>query len=139
MEGNAPSSPRLNEMISTSPFRMRLQATVALAVSLALWWRFGGVGTAAFAGLLAALALIAWVSPPRYVPIQRVLDFVARAITAGFSWFVLGLVYFGLFMPLRFLGGVLGRDPLKLKRHASRESYLEPLPPVSADRFKRQF
>jgi len=126
-------------MIPVSPFRMRLQATVAVAASLVLWWRFGGVGTAAFSGLLVSLAMIAWISPAHYAPIQRGLDFVTRGIVAGFSWFILGLVYFGLFTPLRFLGVLFGRDPLKLRKRAGATTYLQPLPTAPADHFKRQF
>jgi hypothetical protein len=118
---------------------MRLQATAALAVSLVLWWWFGGVRPAVFAGLLAALSLVAWVLPERYAPVQRGLDVFSRWIAVGFSWFVLGLIYFGLFTPLRWFGSLLGRDPLCLKTRDDATSYLQPLPPAATERFKREY
>ncbi len=54
--------------------RPRLQATLACVGTLVLWrWR-SGVGPAALAGVAAALALLAWVAPARYAPVQRALD-----------------------------------------------------------------
>lgn len=126
-------------MTPASPLRMRLQATAALAVGVALWLWFGGVWSAAFAGVLAALALLAWVSPARYAPVQHGLDMFAQGIATGFSWLLLGLIYFGLFTPVRLLSALFGKDPLKLRARAGGASYLEPLPPPSEDRFKRQF
>lgn len=140
MEGDAPSPLCfIDDMTSFSPLRMRLQATLAAAVSLVLWWRFRGVFMAGFSGLLASLALIAWISPARYAPVQRGLDAFARTTVVGFSWFILGLVYFGLFAPLRWLGAIFGRDPLKLNARRNEASFLRPLPPTTADHFKRQY
>jgi hypothetical protein len=72
--------------------------------------------------------------------VQRVLDFLTRGLVTGVSWLLLGLVYFGLFTPLRMLGAVLGRDPLSLKTGQGVTTYLRSLPPAAdAERFKRQF
>lgn len=126
-------------MTPVSISRTRLQATVASAVALAIWWRIGGLWPAALTCVLAALALLAWFSPSRYAPAQHGLDALARWIASGFSWLLLGLIYFGLFMPLRWFGALLGKDPLKLKTRDGGVSYLEPMPQPGSERFKRQF
>lgn len=128
-------------MISTS--RMRLQASIACVGGLVLWWRFGGVFSAAVAGVFASLALLAWTAPARYVPVQHGFDFLTRWLVSGFSWAMLGLVYFCVFTPLRLIGTLVGRDPLKSKRPSaelgSATTFLQPMPPVMPGRFDRQF
>ena len=89
--------------------------------------------------VLAVLALLAWVAPEHYKPIQRALDWIARLLVAGVSWLLLGLVYFCFFTPMRWIGSMVGRDPLRLKPDRSATSYLRDLPPASAGRFGRQF
>jgi hypothetical protein len=126
-------------MTPVSILRTRLQATVASVFALALWWRIGGLWPAALTGVFAALALLAWFSPSRYAPVQHGLDALARWIAGGFSWLLLGLIYFGLFTPLHWFGALLGKDPLKLKTRDGGVSYLEPIPQPETDRFKRQF
>ncbi|MBK9992297.1 MAG: hypothetical protein IPP19_16645 [Verrucomicrobia bacterium] len=142
-------------MISTS--RMRLQASVACVASLVLWWRFGGVLSAALAGLFASLALLAWAAPSRYRPVQRGFDFLTRGLVSGFSWAMLGLVYFLVFTPLRLIGTLVGRDPLSSKRQSASDAgkspasrllradaddattFLRSMPPPTSGRFDRQF
>jgi hypothetical protein len=118
--------------------RARLQATAACVGTLALWtWR-GGAAPATLAGIMAALAVLAWVAPARYAPVQRVLDRGIHLLLAGITWTLLGLVYFLVFTPLRFLRGLTGRDPLARQPDPAAASYLQPLPP-GPRRFDRQF
>jgi len=126
-------------MAHVSFTRARLQATLAAFGGLVLWWRLHGIIPAMVSGVLAALALLAWLAPERHAPVQRVLDWVTRKLVAGFSWLMLGLVYFGFFTPLRLVGALVGRDPLRLKPEPTGKTYLRPLPPASAGRFGRQF
>ncbi len=122
----------------TSSSRARLQASLAVVGTLAIWgWR-GGQVPAALAGVAAALALIAWVSPPHYAPIQRGLDRVVHGVLAALTWVLLAFVYFLVFTPLRFFRDLTGRDPLQRKSDPARASYLAPLPP-GPSRFDRQF
>jgi len=58
---------------------------------------------------------------------------------AGFSWLLLGLMYFCVFTPMRLVGALCGRDPLCLKPDRAVATYLRKLPPASAGRFGRQF
>lgn len=118
---------------------MRLQATVACVVSLVFWVRFGGVFPAALAGLFASLSLVAWVAPTRYLPVQRGFDFLTRWLVSTFSWAMLGLVYFGVFTPMRLIWALGGRDPLGLKRPNDATTFLRPLPRAPLGRFNRQF
>jgi hypothetical protein len=71
--------------------------------------------------------------------VQRILDRFARRMLAAFTWLVLGLVYFGLFTPLRLWRTLLRRDPLRLRRDPAATTYLQPMRPAPAARFDRQF
>jgi hypothetical protein len=126
-------------MVQKSSTRARLQATAACAGGLLLWWRFGGSYLVAIAILFAILAVLAWLAPDRYAPVQRVLDWITRMLVAGVSWLLLGLLYLGLFTPLRGWRALTRRDPLQLKADPSVTTYFRPLPPATAGRFKRQF
>jgi len=118
--------------------RPRLQATLAGVVTLALWrWR-GGPGPAALAGLAAALALVAWISPARYAPIQRALDRAIHLLLAALTWVLLGLVYFLVFTPWHAARRLAGRDVLRRRPDPAAASYLQPLPPGQGN-FDRQF
>ena len=118
--------------------RARLQATLACAGTLALWaWR-GGLLPAALAGLAAALALLAWTSPPRYAPVQRALDRGVHLLLTALTWLLLGLVYLLVFTPLRALRAVTGKDALQRRFDRSASTYLRP-PTGSPGRFDRQF
>ncbi len=119
--------------------KARLQATAACAGGLLLWWRVGGVAAAGFAGLTAALALVAWASPARYAPVQRALDRVLHGVLAALTWVLLGLIYLSVFAPLRLWRHLRGVDPLQRRPDPAAASYLIPLPPGEPDRFDRQF
>jgi hypothetical protein len=126
-------------MAHVSFTRARLQATAAFAGGLGLWWRFQNNWVIALVGVMAALALLAWIAPERHKPVQRAFDWITRGIVAGFTWLILGVVYFGLFTPLRLLGVLMGRDPLRQKPDRSTTTYLRELPAASEGRFDRQF
>ena len=118
--------------------RARLQATLACAGTFALWaWR-GGVLPATLAGLAAALALVAWMSPARYAPVQRALDRGVHLLLTGLTWLLLGMVYLFVFTPLRVFRVLTGSDPLQRSFDRSATSYLRP-PAGSSGRFDRQF
>lgn len=119
--------------------RARLQATLACAGTLALWaWR-GGLLPAALAGLAAALALLAWISPVRYAPVQRALDRGVHLLLTALTWLLLGLVYLLVFTPLRAMRALTGSDPLHRRFDRSATSYLRPPVAGSSGRFDRQF
>jgi hypothetical protein len=119
--------------------RARLQATAVLAGGLGLWWRLQTTWAITLVGVMAAFALLAWIAPERHKPVQRAFDWATRWLVAGFTWLILGVVYFGLFTPMRWLGALLGRDPLRLKPDRSTMTYLRGLPPATNGRFDRQF
>jgi len=87
----------------------------------------------------ACLACWAWVAPRWYEPVQRGLDHLSRAITKAVSWLLLGVVYFGVFAPVRVFIMVLRRDPLQMQFSKDVTSYLRPLPPAAQGHFERQF
>jgi uncharacterized protein YggT (Ycf19 family) len=112
---------------------------LAFAGGLVLWWRFRNIYVGVLTGLLVVLALLAWVAPARHAPVQRFFDELTRLLVAGFSWLMLGALYFGLFTPLHWVGALMGRDPLHQKPDRSAPTYLRELPPAPAGRFGRQF
>ncbi|HWA25025.1 MAG TPA: hypothetical protein VG734_05065 [Lacunisphaera sp.] len=119
--------------------RARLQATCASAGTLVLWYWRGGIVPAALAGVMAALALVAWTSPARYAPIQRVLDRGVHLLLAGLTWVLLGVIWLVVFTPWRFLRSLTGTDPLRRKFDQSADTYLSTPPPGVSGRFDRQF
>ena len=133
----APRAVRLPccRMVLTRP---RIHASLACCVTLALWWWRGGVGPAVLAGVAAALALAAWVSPPHYAPVQRALDRGVQLVLAALTWLILGVVWLLVFTPLRAFRAIMGSDPLRRTFDRSAESYLRP-PTGAASRFDRQF
>ena len=119
--------------------RARFQATLAWVGTLLLWWRIGGILPAMAAGATGSLALLAWVSPGHFAPIQRAFDRVLHALLAGLTWLLLALIYLGVFTPLRGWRALTRRDGLHLRRDPAAITYLRPLPPAAPDRFDRQF
>lgn len=126
-------------MPHTSPARARLQASFAVLGGLLLWWRYGGPVLAALAGLLGALALLAWLAPARYAPVQRGFDFVTRTLLAALTWLILGLVYLAVFVPLRLWRALTRHDPLQRRPDPAASTYFQPAPPPAPARYDRQF
>lgn len=120
--------------------RARCQALLAVVGMLLLWWRVPGAVSATLLGIAGALALLAFVSPRRYAPVQRGFDAVIHALLVGLTWTALGLVYLGVFTPLRLWRLLTRQDPLNLRRRnaAAPATYLRPLR-STAPRFDRQF
>lgn len=119
--------------------RARWQASLAWGGTLVLWWRIGGILPAMAAGATGSLALLAWVSPPHFAPIQRGLDRMLHAMLTSLTWVLLALIYLGLFTPLRGWRALTRRDPLQLRSDPTASSYLQSLPPAAPGRFDRQF
>lgn len=126
-------------MAFTSTTRARLQATLAWVGTLVWWWRLGGIIPAMAAGATGSLALLAWVSPPHFAPIQRALDRVLHAVLTGLTWLALALIYLVVFVPLRGWRALTRRDPLQLRPDPAATTYLQPLPQAAPNRFDRQF
>lgn len=118
--------------------RARLQATVAVAGTGFLFWRFNHAVPFALFVLAILLAALAWLSPRHYAPLQRAFNSLLHAFLTVLTWTILGLVYFGLFTPLRLFRTLTRRDPLALRRPPTHDSYLRPLP-TTPPRFERQF
>ena len=119
--------------------RARLHASLAGAGGLLIGWRFGGAGPIILAGILVALAVLAWLSPVRYAPIQRGLDRMVHGLMVGLTWVLLALIYLGVFTPLRVWRVLSGRDPLQQQPDSSAPTYLVPARPPGPNRFDRQF
>lgn len=119
--------------------RARLQATLACAGACVLLAMRGGVGPAIAAGFTGTLALLAWLMPRAYAPVQWSLDRVLHLALTAFTWLLLGLLYLLVFTPLRLWRALFGRDPLQRQSDPRAITYLQPIPPAAANRFDRQF
>lgn len=119
--------------------RARLQATLACVCTLTLWFWRGGLVPAVLAGVMAALALLAWASPAGYAPVQRGLDRGVHLLLAGLTWLLLGLVWLLVFTPLHAFRTLTGNDPLRRTFDRTADTYLKPPPVGSSGRFDRQF
>lgn len=125
-------------MFLTPTARSRLLASLACGGTFALWnWR-GGLLPATLAGLAGCLALIAWVSPARYIPVQRALDRFVHLLLMSITWLLLGLVYFLVFTPMRCWRSLTKNDPLHRTPEPTGQSYLRPIS-SRPTRFDRQF
>ena len=126
-------------MVFARASRARLQATLAWIGSGFLWYHRTNLITEALVVVATTLALLAWFFPKRYLPVQRGFDWATHALLTGLTWFLLGIVYFGLFTPLRLWRSLRQSDPLRLRAAPSVTTYLIPLPPGTPNRFDRQF
>lgn len=118
---------------------MRLQATFAAAGGALLWWRIGGPVCASVFGFFSALAVIAWLLPRHFEPVQRVFDFLTHLLVAGASWVLLAAVYFGVFAPLRLWFCLRGKDLLQRRPSTGAQTNLSPLPGSVPEHFNRQY
>jgi hypothetical protein len=119
--------------------RARLQATLAWVGSGFLFYHRPSLITESVVIVATTLALLAWFLPKAYGPVQRALDGVSRVLLTGLTWFLLGVVYFGLFTPLRLWRVITRNDPLRLRADSSARTYLQPLSSAAPDRFDRQY
>lgn len=101
-------------------------ASAALGAALA-WWHWGGLPLALLATAAGLLLLIAVVAPRIYQPVFKVLDRAVQGVLAAFTWFLLGLVYFGLFTPLGSLLRLFGRNPLGSSSERDSTTFWEPV------------
>jgi hypothetical protein len=118
--------------------RPRLQSTLALAITTALWLWHRTPFPATLALIAAALALLAWISPAAYAPFARAFEKLGHAVLVAFTWLALGAVYFGVFPPLRLWRTLRRFDPLQRAYNPSVPTYLRPLPQTPPN-FTRQF
>lgn len=119
--------------------RARLQATLACGGACVLFtWR-GGLGPTIVFGVTVVFALMAWITPRVYAPVQRSLDRAVHLVLTAFTWLLLGLLYLLVFTPLRIGRTFFGRDPLQRRIDPAAATYLSPIPPAAVNRFDRQF
>lgn len=119
--------------------KARLQASVACVGTYLLWWRFHTTFSAAVAWTAVSLAGLAWLSPRHYRPIQSAFDCLTHVLLTAVTWSVLGLVYFGLFTPVRLWRVLLRQDPIQLRQDKTPATYLQRIRSSGAMRFDRQF
>jgi hypothetical protein len=118
--------------------RPRLQSALALAITTSLWLWHRTPLPAALAITAATLAFLAWFTPRAYAPFSRAFEKLGHATLIAFTWLSLGLIYFGVFTPLRLYRTLRRHDPLHRRYDSTVTTYLTPLPPTPPN-FTRQF
>jgi hypothetical protein len=126
-------------MVFAPQRRARLQATLAWIGTLFIWWKFHGLSPAIVATLTGSLALLAWLSPAHYAPVQHTFDRLLHAGLTALTWVILAVLYLMLFTPIRFWRALTGNDPLHRQPDPDAATYLQTLPPAAPKRFERQF
>ena len=121
-----------------SPFRARLQVTLGCVGAVAIWWWRGGAVTAVVAGIAGVLALVAWLAPTRFAPIQRSIDRGLHFVLVVLTWILLGFVYFLIFTPFRFATGRGRSNQRYWRQRPETESFLQSCR-SSLSRFDRQY
>jgi hypothetical protein len=117
----------------------RLQATVAAILALGLWLWLRGPLPAVVAIVVSSLAGLAWLAPSAYAPVHRGIECLAHATAMAVSWLLLGLVYLGIFVPLRLWRAATRNDALGFRRDPCATTYLKPLSPPRPGRFERMY
>lgn len=118
--------------------RPRIQATITVLITTALWLSHRTALPATLAITAATLALLAWFFPPAYAPFSRAFEKLGHLILTAFTWLALGLIYFGVFTPLRLWRSLRRHDPLHRRFDPAAPTYLRPLPQTPPN-FTRQF
>lgn len=84
------------------------------------WWAFG---------VALAFAIVAVVAPKLLAVPNRLWMKFGLLLGAIVSPIALGLLFYGVFMPMGVLMRMLGKDPLRLKRDEAAASYWIPREP----------
>lgn len=104
-----------------------LVAGVFSVVTGLVWLRTGRVvqGTLVASAVFAGLAIL---FPEVLWPLNRAWSgILAPALGSVNNRLVLGLLFFGVVTPVALVSRLLRRDPLRLSRHRSQGTYLEPV------------
>jgi hypothetical protein len=88
-----------------------------------------------------AFALVAWLRPTLLARANRWWMKFGLLLGKVVSPIALGILFFGVLVPIGFLMRATGKDPLRLKREAAAESYwiLRAPPGPPPDSMKNQF
>ena len=97
---------------------------VAVFGIIGLWPLFYGGGVRAWAmGCAAGLLVLAFVAPGLLKPLNLAWTWLGYALHRVVTPLLMGILFFGLFMPMGLLLRLLGRRPLRLGFDRSAESY----------------
>jgi len=117
----------------------------AIAWFEVLVFSFGlGQSRALVAGGFAALAgistLFSLVAPRANLPIYIGLTILAYPIGFVLSYFIMGLLFFGMITPLGLIFRLIGKDPMNRRFEPAAESYWsDPRPRRGKESYFRQF
>ena len=101
--------------------------SIALAVLCGVLWLIFGTF---FRGLLitsAVFAVLALFVPGSLLPANRIWMAFAAKLGAANNFFILGVVYFFIIVPVGLLMRMIGRDPMHRQIDPTADTYLTPV------------
>jgi hypothetical protein len=106
----------------------------------ASYYGLGSIRTNSWLFASIALVLVAAFAPSLLLPLNKIWMKLGELMGRLVSPVVLGLIFFLLITPISLVTRLLGRDELRLKRHASTSYWIARNPPGPVDAsFKNQF
>jgi nitrate reductase NapE component len=103
-------------------------ACVLLIVAIWPLWSGGHVRIWALIAALA-FAVVAFVAPDLFAPLNRAWFWVGQALHRVVNPVLMALIYFGSVVPTGLVLKLLGKDPLRLQRDRAAASYWVPRDP----------
>ena len=120
-------------------FGLVTAAIVVLLFGLLIPWLFAFAWPTWPWLLAAALALPAVLAPLALGPVYAVWMKFGGVMNWLNTRLILGLVFYGLILPIGILFKLLGRDPLQRKSDPQATSYRNPPPPESEDNMEHPY
>jgi len=91
------------------------------------------------ASISSIIAICALFIPSAHQAIQKLFAALAHWIGTLLTYILLVPLFYLFFVPTRIVRGLLGKDPLHLKRTGEEATYWEPREKVELTQYRRQF
>jgi hypothetical protein len=106
----------------------------------ASFYGLGSIRTNSWLLASITVVLVAVFAPSLLLPFNKIWMKLGELMGRLVSPVVLGLIFFSLITPISLVTRLIGRDELRLKRHARKSYWIARIPPGPVDAsFKNQF
>jgi Saxitoxin biosynthesis operon protein SxtJ len=114
-------------------------AAVFSFIALGWWLRFGTVLSTLIV-VAVLLLLVAWFLPAVLLPFNRIWGAVARRLAVANTYFILGIMFIFIFVPVRLVMKLVGHDPMQRCWDSTAASYFVPTAQqATAESYRDQF
>lgn len=86
-----------------------------------------------------SIAICTFFIPPAHHAIKKSFAWLAHWVGQILAYILLVPLFYLFFVPSRIVRGLLGKDPLRLKRTGEEKTYWEPREKVELSQYRRQF